>query len=434
MRTNGELLVIGPSEVRAAVAAALPRCQSAEAESLLNGVWTAGQNHYDAVVIALGGGANITHAIRSIRQLAPDTRIVLTCDAASEPEAQAALQNGADDYVLEPIEREDLRAALQLPLPPRPMGAAEALPSVHELVQLSEILKTLKDGPDTTLERLAELIQKAFDSTGVAVHIDELGATSGDVSTPVLEEHIRRQDQTVGHIHVGARCQGLYSAADASRLSDYARLIEAVIAQAREQTHWQNLAWRDDLSGLYNRRYFEQTLDDLIERAAAQRLRVTVALFDIDEFKTYNDRFGHTTGDALIREVATLLTRCSREHDLVVRYGGDEFAVVIWDAEKPRVPGSQHPSEAIALADRFRAAIGEHRFQCLGPNAPGPVTISGGLACFPWDGKTRSEVVRAADCALHAAKRTGKNRIELAGGSASSSPMDAPSEPTSTDA
>jgi two-component system cell cycle response regulator len=197
-------------------------------------------------------------------------------------------------------------------------------------------------------------------------------------------------------------------------LADYARLIEAVVAQAREQAHWQDLAWRDDLSGLRNRRYFDATLDELLAQANQQRRRVTVILFDIDDFKSYNDAYGHETGDALIREVALLLTRCSRESDVVARYGGDEFAIVMWDSEQPRVPGSQHPRDALDVAERFQTVIREHEFKCVGPGAPGPVTLSGGLACFPWDGKTRAEIVRAADAALLAAKRNGKDHIELA--------------------
>ena len=99
---------------------------------------------------------------------------------------------------------------------------------------------------------------------------------------------------------------------------------------------------------------------------------------------------------------------------MVARYGGDEFAVILWDAEEPRVPGSSHPTDVLAVAERFQAVIRDHDFKCLGTRAPGPVTISGGLACFPWDGKTRAELLHAADNALLSAKRGGKNHIVLA--------------------
>jgi diguanylate cyclase (GGDEF)-like protein len=417
MRGTPRVLVIGPAALTGAVAQALPRCKSVAMEHLLGGVWTLGHTGFDGVIVALRAGPGVLRAVSSLRELAPQTRIIVTCPPAGEPDAHAALHAGADDYVLEPVSAEDLETALQLvPAPPRlaPPSPSASLPSVHELVLLGEVLQNLAAGPQATLDRLAQLLLSAFDAQSAAIQVDDLTATAGDAAPAVLQEPVRRQDTVVGSLGIAQRRHGTYAAADAARLGDYARLIEAIIAQARERAHWQDLAWRDDLSGLRNRRYLEATLDELLVRAVEERLRLTVVLFDIDDFKTYNDHYGHETGDALIREVAVLLTRCSRERDVVARFGGDEFAVILWDAEKPRVPGSQHPTEPMALADRFCRAIREHDFKCLGPDAPGPVTLSGGLACFPWDGKARPEILRAADEALLAAKREGKNRIVLA--------------------
>jgi len=295
---------------------------------------------------------------------------------------------------------------------------------VQEIVQLGEVLKQLSAGLEATLERLATLLQRAFEAAGVTVQVDELTATAGRHEPAVLEEPLRRQDRAIGFVALGPRVQGSYTTADAARLADYARLIETIAAQAHERALWQELAWRDDLSGLRNRRYFEHRLDELLAQATAQRSRVTVLLFDIDDFKSYNDAYGHATGDALLREVAALLLRCSREHDVAARYGGDEFAAILWDAEQPRIAGSQHPTDPAAVAARFQDVIRAHAFQCLGAAAPGPVTLSGGLACFPWDGHTRADLMRAADAALLAAKRSGKNRIHLAEPTEARAPAD----------
>ena len=416
MHGNAQLLVIGPAAVGSAVTRALPRCRSVTTDDLLGGIWTAGHTDFEGFVVSYSLGQRTLNAIRGLREVAPQARIVVTCSPADEPNARQALAAGADEYVLEPVTREDLETALQIVSAPPYVGGGGAGPSMEEVVRLSEVLKNLSGGLQPTLDRLAALLQRAFDAQGVAVRVDELSAVAGHPVRPVLQEAIRRQDAIVGGVSLGPHRRGTYTAGDAARLVDYARLIETIVGQVQEREHWQDLAWRDDLSGLRNRRFFDGTLEELVASATAQRLRLTVLLFDIDDFKTYNDRYGHDTGDALIREVAALLTRCSREHDVVARYGGDEFAVILWDSEKPRVPGSQHPTDPMSLADRLRHAIHGHDFKCLGPEAPGRVTISGGLACFPWDGKTRAEIVRAADDALLSAKRSGKNRIVLAEG------------------
>lgn len=433
MRGNARLLVVGPAALGGEVSRALPRFETASTDSPLSGLWRTGHEEFDGVIISLSLGRRALQAIRGLRQVAPQVRIVATCSPAEEPRAREAIQAGADEYVLEPVQAEDLKGALHIAAAPEFVARDIQAASLHEIVQLSEILKNLSEGPQRVLDRLAALVQAAFEADSVTIQIDDLASRVGTAGPAVLQEPIRRQETIVGGIAVGQRASGAYDAADASQLINYARLTEAIMAQATEQSRWQDLAWHDDLSGLHNRRYFDATLSQLIEQAMSQRLRLTVILFDIDNFKSYNDHYGHDTGDALIREVAILLTRCSRESDVVARYGGDEFTVILWDAEQPRVPGSQHPTTPLELADRFCKLIGGHNFKCLGPDAPGPVTISGGLACFPWDGKTREELMRAADDALLAAKRIGKNRIALANGAHAASNGDE-SEESSEDA
>jgi diguanylate cyclase (GGDEF)-like protein len=426
MDRKARLLLIGTNALRDSLVHALPNCDVLVTEHALDGVWKSGQQHFDGALVSLGVGSKALRAVSSLRRIAPQLRIVVGCDPADEPIARRALAEGADEYVLEPLRERDVQAAFRMtsarPLPPMRMATE---PSLQEIVKLSEVLRNLADGPPATLDRLATLLQQTFHAVGVAIDIDELACTVGDASELVLEEVIRRQDKPVGRVALARRTQGTYAGTAVTRLAEYARLIEATVAQARERERWRDLAWTDDLSGLHNRRYFERTLDELVQRAADKRLRLTVLLFDIDDFKSYNDRFGHETGDKLIQEVALLLRRCTREHDVVVRYGGDEFAVVFWDAEKPRVPGSEHPREPMQLATRFCKVIAQHNFECLGANAPGPITISGGLACFPWNGSRREDLMAAADEALLTAKRTGKNRIQLAGNAAKeASPSD----------
>ncbi len=393
----------------------LPDCEVARAEGPLDGVWRGESIPYDGFVVSMELGGRALQAVRALREKAPQSRIVVACRPSEEPLARRALLAGADDYVLEPPAAEELEHALGLltarSLPPVALAGP---PSVRELTDLSEVLRRLDEGVRSTVQRFAGTVEQAFESTGVLIELDGEVYTSGDARERVLEEAVLRDGAPVGRISLGRGRSGAYAAQAVARLGEYACLLEALVAEVRKREQLQDLAWTDDLSGLRNRRYFERALDELIAHAVQNRQCLTLLLLDIDNFKSYNDALGHAVGDRLVCEMATLLSRCLRERDVVARIGGDEFAVILWDAEQRRVPGSQHPREFMAVAQRFRRAIEEHDFRCLGSSAPAPVTISGGLACLPWNGITREQLLLAADQAMLEAKRTGKNSLLLA--------------------
>jgi len=186
--------------------------------------------------------------------------------------------------------------------------------------------------------------------------------------------------------------------------------------------HLEKMATEDDLTGLKNRRYIWEFARQIIERAGKANGRVTLLVFDIDNFKHYNDVYGHSAGDKILRQTAVLMQRCCREHDVVGRIGGDEFAFIFWDdplarpAEVERRSAlADHPKEVIFIANRFRRELNKTELNLLGPEGKGVLTISGGLASFPHDGSTIQELFSRADSALLDAKRSGKNRIYLVG-------------------
>jgi len=184
------------------------------------------------------------------------------------------------------------------------------------------------------------------------------------------------------------------------------------------------LATTDDLTGLKNRRYVWEFCTQIIDYAKAKGGRVTLLMFDIDYFKHYNDTYSHTAGDEILKQVAVLLRRCCRPHDIVGRIGGDEFVVIFWDvpAQTPsskeaerRSLQSEHPQEAILITNRLREELKKTDLNLLGIDSQAALTISGGLASFPRDGKTAKDLFEQADKALLEAKKSGKNRIYLVG-------------------
>jgi PleD family two-component response regulator len=194
--------------------------------------------------------------------------------------------------------------------------------------------------------------------------------------------------------------------------------------------HLEKLATEDDITGLKNRRYIWEFSRQIIERAAKEDGRVTLLVFDIDNFKHYNDLYGHIAGDEILKQAAVLMRRCCRAHDVVGRVGGDEFAIVFWDDPKRETPdplaggaerrsaSADHPRQAISIAKRLVRELEAAELSTpgdLGPRGKGVLTISGGLASFPRDGGTIQELYEQADNALLEAKRSGKNRIYLVG-------------------
>jgi len=171
----------------------------------------------------------------------------------------------------------------------------------------------------------------------------------------------------------------------------------------------------DYLTGANNRRYFFRRTDEILRQADEHDgFRAAMLLYDLDNFKLYNDRYGHGVGDEILCDTARLITSICRTQDVVARVGGDDFAVLFWETQ-PRRENSRPLSEAFELADRFRKAIMTLKPASLGECAQGRLTISGGLACYPQHGTNCAELLRSADDALLAAKRTGKNTIVICG-------------------
>lgn len=164
--------------------------------------------------------------------------------------------------------------------------------------------------------------------------------------------------------------------------------------------------FRDELTGLHNRRFLKSIMQQQVAEAKRFTQPFSLIMLDVDWFKQYNDAHGHLAGDRVLAEMAGLLSASARAVDHLIRYGGEEFLVIL-----PRA-GRQ---EALVAAERHRLAVEKHHFageECL---PGGRLTLSAGVACFPSDAQTATGLIHRADMALYAAKRQGRNIVVSAG-------------------
>jgi diguanylate cyclase (GGDEF)-like protein len=188
------------------------------------------------------------------------------------------------------------------------------------------------------------------------------------------------------------------------------------LAMRDQHVTLRDAAFTDPLTGACNRRFFDHFLGAAIEQAKKERRTLTVLMFDIDNFKQFNDLYGHAAGDDILIQVVKLMRSVIRPTDKVCRIGGDEFVVIFWEPTGPRTATSRPPSDIYALAQRFQSEIANHKFPKLGREAPGALTISGGLATYPWDGANAAALLAQADELSLQSKRQGKNAIALGPG------------------
>ncbi len=238
-----------------------------------------------------------------------------------------------------------------------------------------------------------EVLRKRFGST-----IEFAGEQPEGAGAPVVH-----RGQTLGWLVADDQQQHDLGGA-AAWVAPWLVLIE-------QHAQLRSAAFTDHLTGAWNRRYFERFLAGALERARARRHEVSLLMFDIDDFKRYNDAYGHPAGDEILRETVHLLNSVIRPTDRVARIGGDEFAVVFDSPDGPREPGQRQVPSIVSITQRFQAQINQHHFPKLGADAQGSLTISGGVATFPWDGHDAESLIQRADELVLESKRQGKNLI-----------------------
>jgi diguanylate cyclase (GGDEF)-like protein len=192
-----------------------------------------------------------------------------------------------------------------------------------------------------------------------------------------------------------------FSEADLEFLQAIAPQVAVAIDRAslkEKAGEFEQLSVTDGLTGLLNRRYLEERLDEEIKRSSRHRFPMSVLMLDVDDFKSYNDSFGHQAGDAALRIAADVIRESLRNEDVAARYGGEEFSVML-----PQTSSE----EASAIAERIRSRFETAEFPFR------QVTISIGIASYSHELQTAVELIHAADNALYQAKRSGRNLVKL---------------------
>jgi len=306
----------------------------------------------------------------------------------------------------------------------RPELVGQALPCALELLDCAGVAASVVEGrvatayslrrgaglpqtsqPTLVVSDLSKLLRAGRPITILDLSSDKRiageQACPGVESGPALFVPLRLREQEPGFLGF-YRTRGAtpFTSGDTHVAMLLAAWIGGSIENLRLAERVEKLAVTDDLTQVYNYRFLKSALRRELKRAARYRQDLSIIMVDVDNLKAYNDVHGHLRGSFLLRETARLLASQVRSWDLVAKYGGDEFTVILPQTGE---------EGALAVAERLRAAVEGYAFPLT---TAGTITISLGIGCFPRDGATPSQLIATADRALYRAKRGGRNRVE----------------------
>lgn len=217
---------------------------------------------------------------------------------------------------------------------------------------------------------------------------------------------VKSHDKIFGVIQLVNSCEGsIFDKADEQILTAIADFAGVAISNARALEKIQQLVITDDLTGLFNSRYFFEQIEYEVERSKRYGTPLSLVFFDLDHFKDVNDSYGHLTGSRLLAEVGAVVAEHIRKTDKAARYGGDEFVVILPQTEK---------SGAVVFAEKLHNELNMKSF--FSSNGD-PLSVSGsfGVASFPEDAQTATELISLADEAMYLVKANGRNGVRAAG-------------------
>ena len=184
-------------------------------------------------------------------------------------------------------------------------------------------------------------------------------------------------------------------------LTFVAAYLVKYLFKSRDFEYTYKLATTDGLTELYNHRFFQEQMKNNVELCNKQNKNFSLLYMDIDFFKKFNDTYGHQAGDAVLKHVAKTLKACVRNEDFVCRYGGEEMAIILNNANR---------EVAVSIAQKICKTIADKSYE-LTPDLEVKITISIGVSSYPENGKTPTELIEYADKCLYQAKENGRNQV-----------------------
>ncbi len=215
------------------------------------------------------------------------------------------------------------------------------------------------------------------------------------ISAPLMSE-----DKVIGILRIDSSVEAAYTQDDLRLLNILSDLGALAIQNSHLYSKAEELAIKDSLTGLAVRRHFTDRLKEEIKRSAIKGTKLAVLMLDIDRFKDYNDRYGHLSGDLVLKHLASILSRSAREGDIIARYGGEEFVILMLGRSR---------ADALAAAEEIRKVIKNSPLKLRRQDAN--ITVSIGVSSYPEDAGLEEEIVRIADDRLYKAKAGGRDKV-----------------------
>lgn len=241
-----------------------------------------------------------------------------------------------------------------------------------------------------------------------AYHPGRTVASGAFVAVPLLAAG----KQEIGVMSLYRRTPRSFPKDELVLLRKLAGQVAMAIERITQYQHHRELSMTDELTGIFNRRYFNQRFDREMQRAQRYGRPLSVIMIDIDHFKTFNDNHGHLLGDQILQGVAGLLESSIRKADILARFGGEEFVILLPEIDNER---------GRKVAEKLRRAVEHAEFPKADSQPLGRLTISLGLAAFPEDSRRAPDLLERADQSLYLAKTLGRNQVAV--------PQDANSDP-----